>query len=60
MNGKTTIIISHRVSSVRHADNIIVMENGSIAEQGNHEQLLSLKGLYAELYKKQVEDLQRS
>lgn len=60
MSGKTTIIISHRVSSVRHADNIIVMENGSIAEQGTHEELLSRKGLYAELYKKQVEDLQRS
>jgi ATP-binding cassette subfamily B protein len=60
MSGKTTIIISHRVSSVRHADNIIVMENGSIAEQGTHEELLTRKGLYAELYKKQVEDLQRS
>jgi ATP-binding cassette, subfamily B, multidrug efflux pump len=57
MKGKTTIIISHRVSSVRNADNIIVMENGSVAESGSHEQLLAKNGLYAELYKKQVEDL---
>lgn len=59
MKGKTTIIISHRVSSVRHADTILVMENGSIAEQGTHDVLLAQKGLYAELYKKQVEDLLR-
>jgi ATP-binding cassette subfamily B protein len=60
MKGKTTIIISHRVSSVRNADHIIVMEHGAVAEEGTHEQLLTRKGLYAELYKKQVEDLNKS
>lgn len=59
MNGKTTIIISHRVSSVLHADNIIVMEHGAVAEQGTHEELLAKNGLYAELYKKQIEDLRK-
>ncbi|HTF03146.1 MAG TPA: ABC transporter ATP-binding protein [Bacteroidia bacterium] len=57
MKGKTTIIISHRVSSVRNADKIIVMENGCVAEEGTHESLISKNGLYAELYKKQVDDL---
>jgi ATP-binding cassette subfamily B protein len=59
MHGKTTIIISHRVSSVRNADHIIVMEHGGVAEEGTHAQLLERKGLYAELYKKQVEDLNK-
>lgn len=59
MKGKTTIIISHRVSSVRHADHIIVMDNGTVAEEGTHETLLSKNGLYTELYKKQVEDLRK-
>lgn len=59
MNGKTTIIISHRVSSVRNADHIIVMEDGSVAEEGTHDQLLQKNGLYAELYKKQVDDLRK-
>lgn len=57
MKGKTTLIISHRVSSVRHADHIIVMANGSVAEEGTHEFLLDKKGIYAELYRKQVEEL---
>lgn len=59
MNGKTTVIISHRVSSVRNADHIIVMEDGSVAEEGTHNDLIRKNGLYAELYKKQVDDLRK-
>jgi ATP-binding cassette subfamily B protein len=59
MNGKTTVIISHRVSSVRHADKIIVIEDGSIAEEGTHEQLMQRNGIYRKLYDKQVSELQK-
>lgn len=59
MGGKTTIIISHRVSSVRNADHIIVMEHGGVAEEGTHEQLIAKNGMYAELYRKQVDDLRK-
>jgi ATP-binding cassette subfamily B protein len=59
MKGKTTIIISHRVSSVRHADKIIVMEDGTISEQGTHEELMHLNGHYRTLYDKQVSELQK-
>lgn len=56
MNERTTIIIGHRISSVRHADQIIVLEDGVIAERGNHESLLDQNGLYADLYRKQQLD----
>lgn len=59
MRGKTTVIISHRVSTVRHADQLIVLDEGVIREQGTHQQLLEQKGIYADLYKKQIEELQR-
>jgi len=60
MQGKTTVIISHRVSSVKHADQIIVLEKGSILERGTHNELLELNGAYASLYQKQLlEDDQR-
>ncbi len=51
---KTTIIISHRISTVKNADRIYFLENGSIAEEGNHNELIELNGLYADLYKKQL------
>jgi len=51
---KTTIIISHRISTVKHADKIYVLDSGSIAEEGNHTQLLELSGIYADLYNKQL------
>jgi ATP-binding cassette subfamily B protein len=57
MNGKTTVIISHRVSSVRYADQIIVLDDGKVVESGTHASLLEKNGVYRELYKKQVEDL---
>jgi ATP-binding cassette subfamily B protein len=49
----TTILISHRVSTVRHADQIAVLDHGCIVELGCHVQLLALDGYYAGLYQKQ-------
>lgn len=52
---KTVIIVAHRLSTVRNADNIVVLNNGCIAEQGNHEQLIATKGMYYDLIKNQLE-----
>jgi ATP-binding cassette subfamily B protein len=54
MGGRTTIFISHRVSSVRNADRIAVLHSGRIVELGTHEELLSRDGYYTELYNKQL------
>lgn len=51
--GKTTIIIAHRISSIQHADKIIVLGDAKIAERGNHQQLIQLGGLYNDLHEKQ-------
>jgi len=51
--GKTTLIIAHRISSIQHADKIIVLGDGIIAERGNHAALLVMGGLYRDLYEKQ-------
>jgi len=56
MNKRTTIIIGHRISSVQAADQIIVMDEGQIVEQGTHEKLLRLNGIYADMYHKQLLD----
>jgi ATP-binding cassette subfamily B multidrug efflux pump len=50
----TTLIISHRISTVKNSDLIVVLENGRIAEQGSHRQLLEVGGLYARLYEQQL------
>ena len=51
--GRTSIVISHRVSSVRRADQIAVVDGGRIVERGTHEQLVALGGVYADLYQRQ-------
>jgi len=51
--GRTSIVISHRVSSVRRADQIAVVDGGRIVERGTHEQLVALGGIYADLYQRQ-------
>ena len=55
MKGRTSFIIAHRLSTVRDADFILVMKDGDIVEQGNHEELLTANGFYASLYKSQFE-----
>lgn len=55
MQNRTSIIISHRVSSAKLADQIIVLDDGRIVESGNHETLMNQKGVYAELYEKQTQ-----
>jgi ATP-binding cassette subfamily B protein len=54
MRDRTTIVVSHRVSTVKSADRIVVLDHGSIVEEGAHEQLLRLGGFYAELHQKQL------
>lgn len=51
--GKTTILIAHRISTIQHADVILVLEEGRAAEVGNHAQLMELKGIYYEMFEKQ-------
>ena len=53
MNGRTSFVIAHRLSTIRDADVILVMNNGTIVEQGTHEQLLAQNGFYRELYASQ-------
>lgn len=55
MRGRTSFIIAHRLSTIRDADLILVMKDGDIIEQGNHEELLAQNGFYAELYNSQFE-----
>jgi len=61
MAGRTTLLISHRVSTVQNADEIVVLHDGEIVEQGRHEELLARNGYYTELHKRQLieEELER-
>ncbi len=62
MKNRTSIIISHRISSIKNANNIIVLSDGGIKEQGTHNELISLGGIYYDLYQKQLleEEIQES
>ena len=53
MKGRTSFIVAHRLSTIQEADVILVMNNGNIIEQGNHEELLARNGFYANLYNSQ-------
>jgi ABC-type multidrug transport system fused ATPase/permease subunit len=53
MRGRTTLLISHRISTVREADMIIYLRRGEIIEQGTHENLLAQRGAYYELHRRQ-------
>jgi len=53
LQGRTSFVIAHRLSTVRDADMVLVVEHGEIVERGNHDELLALKGFYAELYERQ-------
>ena len=55
LTGRTSFVIVHRLSSIRHADMILVLKDGDIVEQGKHEKLLAQKGFYAELYNSQFD-----
>ena len=56
MKGRTSFVIAHRLSTIRDADVILVMKDGDIVEQGNHEELLAKNGFYADLYNSQFEN----
>ena len=58
MKGRTSFVLAHRLSTIRDADLILVMKDGDIIEQGNHEQLLAKNGFYADLYNSQFEGVQ--
>ncbi|MBN1464445.1 ABC transporter ATP-binding protein [candidate division KSB1 bacterium] len=53
MHERTTIIVAHRISTIRDADHIIVLQDGAIAEQGTHQQLLNIKGIYFDMHQRQ-------
>jgi ABC-type multidrug transport system fused ATPase/permease subunit len=56
MQGRTTFVIAHRLSTVHRADLILVMDDGKIVEKGTHAELLAQKGLYREIYELQLSD----
>jgi ATP-binding cassette subfamily B protein len=56
LEGRTSVVIAHRLSTVRRADQILVVEDGRVVERGTHEQLLESGGVYSDLYRTQFED----
>ena len=54
--GRTTLVIAHRLSTIRNAHKIVVMDKGTVVDQGTHEELLARGGLYADLYRLQFRD----
>jgi ATP-binding cassette subfamily B protein len=62
MRQRTSIIVAHRISTVREADQIFVLQDGRVAERGSHDALVARNGLYATMYRKQLleEELQAS
>jgi ABC-type multidrug transport system fused ATPase/permease subunit len=56
LKNRTSLVIAHRLSTVRNADNIVVINEGRIVEEGNHRELMKRKGMYYRLYKKQFKD----
>ena len=55
MENRTTIMVAHRLSTIQHADQIMVMDHGEIKERGNHQELLSKNGIYKKLYEIQLQ-----
>ena len=53
--GRTVVVVAHRLSTVRDADNIVVLDKGRVAEEGTHEELTAKRGIYYELVKNQLE-----
>ena len=56
MEGRTSFVIAHRLSTIKNADCILVMKDGDIIEQGNHEELMKKGGFYADLYNSQFDE----
>jgi len=56
MSSRTSIVIAHRLSTIRNADKILVMHHGELREEGRHEELLAMKGIYARLHQLQYKD----
>ena len=60
MDGRSALVVAHRLSTIQHADQILVMHKGAIRERGTHQELLALDGLYRRLYELQYADQERT